>query len=216
MRPARTAVPGRPTGGARWRRSVAARAAPSPTPPDGVSLRFALPPGAWVDIDTLVESTLGGLRDAGTLSPRLAGLDAIVATRHEHPHPGAELTFPSAAALRRRRLPGPVLLDVAWDRVPRPGNRDHKRGWRARIAAQWDARPVLTGEVWAEISLGVRGSLLGPLEVAVDALEPVLGRDPRGRSWQEFFPNDHHIAWLRVQRTPALPGVRLRLGPLSS
>ncbi|MDQ3276200.1 MAG: hypothetical protein M3Q39_14545, partial [Actinomycetota bacterium] len=54
----------------------------------------------------------------------------------------------------------------------------------------------------------------GPLEVVLDALEPVLGRDPRGRQWQAFFPNDHRVVWLRVLRAADGPAVRLRLGTL--
>ncbi len=64
--------------------------------------------------------------------------------------------------------------------------------------------------MWADVALHGGGSLLGPLEVTLDALEPVLGRDPRGRDWQEFFPNDHVIGWLRVRachaRAGAAPG----------
>lgn len=173
-----------------------------------------MPPAAWVDVDTLAENTLAGLRDGGALQPRFAGLDAIIATKSVGSAPGATVAFTQAAPLQRRRPPGTVACDVSWDRTPRAGDRGQKAAWRARIAAHWADRPVLTGDVWADVALGVPGSLLGPLEVVVDALEPVLGRDPRGRQWQEFFPNDHHIVWLRVRRVRN-PALHLRLGPIA-
>jgi hypothetical protein len=179
----------------------------------GVALDFILPPTAWVDVDTLAENTLAGLRDAGVLPARMAGLDAVIATKHSGGEPGATVAFATADALRRRRTPGDTACDVTWDHTPRSGDRNQKRLWRRRIAEQWGDREILAGDVWADVALGGAGSLLGPLEVVLDALEPVLGRDPRGRGWQEFFPNDHHIVWLRARRV-ARPALRLRVGPI--
>ncbi|MDP9405978.1 MAG: hypothetical protein M3O86_05160, partial [Actinomycetota bacterium] len=64
----------------------------------------------------------------------------------------------------------------------------------------------------ADVALCSAGALLSPLEVVLDALEPVLGRDQRGRDWQEFFPNDHVVTWLRVRRVARGPALTLRLG----
>lgn len=212
----RLALSGRPTGAAAWRRHVAVRAADVHAGASGVEMAFTLAPGAWVDVDTLAHNTLAGLRDAGALAPRFAGLDAVLATKATKAagaSAGAVLRLVSAVTLQRRRRPGPVALDVSSQRPPRPGDRAQKRAWRERIAQQWGDRAPVLGDVWADVALGVAGSLLGPLEVVVDALEPALGRDPRGRDWQEFFPNDHRIRWLRVSRD-VTPGVHLRLGPL--
>ena len=204
---------GRPTGTRAWRHQVAAAAGALSGPTSGVALDFFLPPTAWVDVDTLAENTLAGLRDAGTLPARFGGVDAVLATKQARAEPGADITLADAARLIRRRPPGPAAVEVTWDRAPRPADRPAKREWRKRIAAQWGERAPLSGDVWADVALGISGSLLGPLEVVVDALEPVLGRDPRGRDWQEFFPNDHRILWLRVHRVPR-PALRLRVGPL--
>lgn len=166
-----------------------------------------------MDLDTLVESTLRGLGDAQALQPRFAGLDAILATKRFGPVPQALVGATSAAAIANIPQPGQQLLDAHSPDVPRPGDRDAKRAWRDRLAAAWGDQPPAVGDVWIDLALGLRGSLLGPLEVALDALEPVLGRDPRGRSWQEFFPNDHIVVWLRVRRDPNAAGLILRLGP---
>lgn len=175
---------------------------------------FLLPPRRWVDLDTLVESTAAGLRDAGILAPRLMGLDGIVATKGFDADPGVTLRVLDDAALRSPP-PSPPALDVASDAVP-PARRDAKRMWRSTLDRRWAGREVLAGAVWADVALAGSGSLLGRLEVVLDALEPVLGRDPRGRPWQEFFPNDDRIVWLRVRRDPAGPALRLQLGPLPS
>lgn len=197
-----------------WRRRVAAAAAGA-APADGVVLAFTVAATRWVDLDTLAEETLAGLRDAGVWRRGFGGLDALLATRRDGTDPGAVIEPIAAAALRRRRPPGPVALDATGKKVPRPGAIAGKRAWRRRLADVWSGRPALTADVWADLELDVGGSLLGPLEPALDALEPVLGRDPRGRQWQEFFPNDHVIRWLRVRRARAgAPALRLRLGPI--
>lgn len=181
---------------------------------DGLLVDFVLPPGAWVDLDTLLEATAAGLRDAGALAPRFAGLDVVVATkRFGDPAHGVLRGVPAASL--NSGPPGPCLLDAYDETVPRPGGRDRKRAWRDRLAGAWGDRPQLAGAVWADVALNVNGSLLGPLEVVLDALEPVLGRDPRGRDWQEFFPNDDRIEWLRVRRATG-PAVRLTMGRLAS
>lgn len=138
----------------------------------------------------------------------------MLASRRDGIPPGVVITARAAASLCRRRPPGAVALDARSEILPRAGRREDKRAWRSELAAAWAPRPALAGPVWADLQLRVAGSLLGPLEAALDALEPVLGRDPRGRQWQEFFPNDHVIDWLRVRRSPDLgAAIRLRLGP---
>lgn len=215
------AVEGSPTGPGRrsavptWRARVATAAA-GRSPAHGISLAFTLAPGRWIDLDTITEETLAGLRDAGVCRSRFAGLDAVLATRRDGAPSGVVVRPSDPARLRRRRPPGPVLLDVVGDTLPRTGRREDKRAWRSDLAAGWGERPPLAGPAWADLELSIDGSLLGPLEPALDALEPVLGRDPRGRHWQEFFPNDDVIRWLRVRRSPALSAaLRLRLGPVT-
>lgn len=206
--PGRTRV--RPT----WRQRVAA-AADGMAPAGGLLLSFTLEPGRWIDLDTIVEETLAGLRDAGVCRRGFAGLDAMLATRRDGDRPGVAVTRVAPGVLANRRAPGPVMLDATGDVLPRPGRTAAKRAWRDRLAVAWGDRPPRGAPVWVDLQLRVGGSLLGPLEPALDALEPVLGRDPRGRDWQEFFPNDHHIRWLRLRRSPTLSGqLRLRLGPL--
>ncbi len=206
-------VEGLPSGSRAWRGAVA-QAAGTLAVGDGLALRFTLPARRWVDLDTLVEATVAGLRDAGAVAPRLAGLDAVVATKRPGTAPGAALAARRAATLAGRRAPGRVALTVATDDVPRPGGRERKRAWRARIAAAWGANAPLDGAVWADVALRSAGALLAPVEVVLDALEPVLGRDPRGRDWQEFFPNDHVVTWLRIRRVAQGPALTLRLGPV--
>ena len=210
--PAAFPVAGSPTGAAAWRRTVA-EAARNRSVGSGFTVAFFLRQGRWVDLDTLTETTAQGLRDAGALQARYAGLDAVVATKAFGDHPGAIIT-PLAAAGLAHPPPGPPLFTASDAVVPRPGNRDAKRAWRALIAAAWGRSGPLEGACWADVELGVPGSLFGPLEVVLDALEPVLGRDPRGRDWQEFFPNDDRIQWLRVRRNAAVAGVTLRMGRL--
>ena len=171
-----------------------------------------LRPGKWVDLDTLTESTLRGLRDAGAVAPRYGGLDMIVATKR-FGSPTGVTARRATAEERSGPAPGSAEIDAHDDVVPRPGNAAAKRAWREVLAAAWAQRPALSGDVWADVSFAIDGSLLGPLEVVLDALEPVLGRDPRGRTWQEFFPNDDRIVWLRVRRRDG-PAVQLRLGAL--
>ena len=205
-------VAGLPTGAAAWRRHVAAHV-DGLALGDGVELAFRLPAGRWVDVDTIAESTLAGLRDAGVLAARFAGLDAVLATKVERGDPGVTITAVAAASLSGRRAPGRVDLDVAVDAAPRPSSRQSKHDWRDALTAAWGDRPLLAGPVWADVAMATGGSLLSALEVVLDALEPVLGRDPRGRDWQTFFPNDHVIDWLRVRREPRGPALRVRLGP---
>ena len=207
----RRLVAGLPTGTSAWRQRVAGAAAGLQVGA-AVQLDFVLPPGRWVDGDTLAENTLKGLRDGGALPARYGGLDALVATKRDGGVPGVQVTTLTPKTVEGRRAPGPAALDVTASLLPRPGRRDVKRAWRSQLAAAWRDRPPLEGSLWADVAMPVSGSLIAPLEVVLDALEPVLGRDPRGRAWQEFFPNDHLITWLRVRRGATGAALRLRIG----
>ena len=202
-------IDGLPAGTAAWRHHVAVSAA-GLTVGDGVDLAFDLPLTKWVDLDTIVESTLAGLRNGGVVPARFAGVDAIVARRADALQPGVVVRGVAAGALVRRRPPGAAQMVATTEALPR--DRDSKRAWRDTIAAAWGDRPLLAEPVWADVVFVGSRSLLGALEPALDALEPVLGRDPRGRSWQEFFPNDHIIRWLRVRRHSEGPQLTLQLG----
>lgn len=197
--------------GREWRQRVAAAAAGA-SPTTGVGLEFTLEPGRWIDLDTVAEVAVAGLRDGGAVTRGLRGLDALLATRRDQNSPGLEVVLTEAKALRSVPPPGPALLEVAGPTLPRA--KPDKRVWRGRLAEGWGAQPILEQPVWADVAFGTRGSLLGPLEPTLDALEPVLGRDPRGGR-QEFFPHDDRIVWLRVRRAPLdAPPVRLWLGPV--
>ncbi len=215
--PARVWIEGRPAAALRrphereWRARVAAAGLP---PTRGVRLDFVLAPGRWVDLDSVVEVAVAGLRDGGALGPRFATLDALVATKCEGTPTGVTATAAETGELLALPAPGAAAVDVAVPALPRPGDRDAKRALRARLAEAWQGRALLEGAVWAEVGIAATGSLLPALEPALDTLEPVLGRDPRGQPRQEFFPNDDRIVWLRVLRaTPTGPALRLRLGP---
>lgn len=203
----------RPSGSRRWRAHVAGGARPLGGI-DGVRLDFVVGARQWVDIDTLAEATLRGLADAGAVD--LALLDAVVVTKAAAGAPSATVTPTSAGALRRRPPPGPTLLTTDTDARPRPGDVESKRRWREQIRQAWGDRAELTAPSWVDVALHGRGSLLSTLEVTLDALEPVLGRDPRGRAWQEFFPNDDRIGWLRLRRTARDPALRLTIGRIGA
>ncbi|MGI8574931.1 MAG: hypothetical protein ACR2MA_06220 [Egibacteraceae bacterium] len=208
-------IPGLPTGVSRrsqsWRATVASQAGSFPVGTAHLLVEFTLPPGRWVDLDTILMTTVAGLRDAGVYRRGLSRLESVVATKAVGAEVGVWLG--PAATLGASEPPGPLLLRVEAPRPPAP-ELSAKRAWRARVQAAWGERPPLGGSVWAAVTLTGQGSLLGRLEVVLDALEPVLGRDLRGRDWQEFFPADDRIDWLRVRRSEQGPGLLLQLGPV--
>lgn len=226
-------VAGEPRGGGQWRAAVAAAAWPLTLARADIDPRSApelvgkgmmrprLQPGPtelrldfvvrhWVDLDTILSSTLAGLRDAGWYGRGFGGLRGLLATKTAVGRPGATIT---GARVTRERPPGGVALELAHEVLPR--DRAGVRRWRDALAAAWAGRPPLDqAPSWVDVSLGGdrSRSLLGGLEPVLDALEPVLGRDPRGRT--ELFPNDHLVTWLRVRRGPVDdPPLRVRLGP---
>lgn len=212
-------VPGMPASAQRsdpqraWRAAVAGAAAGLRVE-DGLRLRFVLPPQRWVDLDSIVHPAIAGLRDGGSLPAEARALSALLATREDGDDPGVEITPVPSDELAAVPDPGDVAIDASTASVPRPGDTASKRAWRAELAETWDAPPLDAPAVWCDVALTGSSSLLGPLEVVLDALEPVLGRDPRGQARQEFFPNDHTIRWLRVRRAADGPSLALRLGPL--
>jgi hypothetical protein len=206
-------VPGRPAATARsaadraWRSTVA-QAARRLGDPRAVRLDFVLAPGRWVDLDSLVEVAVAGLRDGGT-----TGLDALVATKRSGPVSGLTVTPTAPAALSAASPPGPTAVSVTSPVKPR--DRRSKEALRGQLATAWKDQPLLEGEVWVDLAIATTGALLAVMEPALDTLEPVLGRDPRGQARQEFFPFDDRITWLRIRRTPR-PAVTLSLGPVRS
>jgi len=180
-------------------------------PVSGAVFDFTLEPRRWIDLDTITEVTVAGLRDAGVWARGLRHLDALLATKRTGPVPGVRVELSTAAALRAAPRPGPAALDLAVPVLPRPSGRAEKLALREHLARAWGDRPLLDGGVWVEVTMASTGSLLGPLEPTLDTLEPVLGRDPRGH--QEFFPRDDLVVWLRVLRSGhGAVRPRLRLG----
>lgn len=210
-------IPGVPTGAPPWRARVADAACGQRPAGDGLVLHFTVRPRQFVDLDTLVQTALAGLRDAGVYRRGFPGLDVILAAKAIGPETGLRTESAEAAVIAGREPPGPMLLDVHAAALPGSG-REGKRAWREAIGAAWGSRATVPGEAWADVALRVSGSVLGPLEPILDALEPALGRDPRGRSWQEFFPADDRITWLRVRREQAAdaPVLGLRLGTVGT
>jgi len=193
-----------------WRVRLAAIRLP---PTRELRLDFVLAPGRWVDLDSVAEVAMAGLREGGTLGPRLATLDALLATKREGEATGVTVTTAEPGTLARLPRPGEQAVAVTAERLPLPGDKAAKRALRTALAEAWGGRAALEGPVWAEVALTTGGSLLAALEPALDTLEPVLGRDPRGQPRQEFFPNDDCIVWLRVLRAaPPRPPLRLAVG----
>lgn len=221
MRLAVTGEPsgGRPRTGSSFRERVAAAAAGAAAdsvPVAGLELSFTLRSGHWVDLDTLTETALGGLRDSGLVARGQRGLEVLLATKAVGAPSGLLAHARPAADLLARPVPGAVLLDVTGPALASSPDRRAKRAWRARVEAAWRRRPPVVGDVWAEVVQTGPGSITGGLEALLDVLEPVLGRDPRGRPWQEFFPLDDRIVWLRVRRAASGPARRLRLGSVDA
>lgn len=196
----RLVVPGSPIGGedARergWRARVAAAAAPSAlTDVRTLTLAFTLEPDRRVDVDNLARPALAGLRDAGWFSRGFKSLDVLTVTKGTGDAPRLEVC-PKAA---------PTDLDATVDvqlfstnLLPAEGRHDLKRLWREAVADAWPRAP-LKGPLEVQLGFGGRRSLVELLKPNLDALEPILGRDPRGRL--EFCPLDDKITRLTAWR----------------
>lgn len=210
-------IEGLPTGAGRghggWRGTVRSHAHLLQPGSPFLRLDFTLPPRRWVDLDTILTTTVAGLRDGAVYGRGLAGLEGVLARKHFGAPAGVTLSVEDS--LLGVPPPGPTLLAVDAAQPP-TAERASKVAWRDRIVGAWAGRASLDGPVWADVRLWAPRSLLSRLEVVLDGLEPVLGRDPRGRAWQEFFPADDRIMWLRVVRAPLGQGLGLELGPVDA
>jgi hypothetical protein len=86
--------------------------------------------------------------------------------------------------------------------MPRDEDRRSKAAWRRCVADAFDGKPLET-PCWIDIATNSTRSLEALMKPVIDGLEPLLGRDPRGRL--EFVPNDDRVAHLTVRRQRDLP-----------
>lgn len=212
-------VPGPPIGGENpphdraWRRRVAEVAAGQP-PVAAVGLDFRLREGRRVDLDNLVRPAMAGLQDAGMFGRGYRSLELLVASKIVDHREGlwvevGDEVVGSTAADRGRQL-----FSLAASAIPREGDRASKVGWRDAVRTGYAAPPV-DGPVWVDIVTRTTGSLVALMKPVIDGLEPLLGRDPRGRL--EFVPNDHLVERLTMRRDLDLPAaVVVAAGPLAS
>ena len=182
---------------------------------EAIRVDIGVEPARFVDLDSLLEVVVRGLRVAGRLPAGARQLVGVIATRSPADAPRVAVAAVAGVEVADLPPPGPVAAEVTTSRPPRPAVRNDRRALRDKLAREWGDRGVLDGPVWAEMQLSGQGSLLTPMEPTLDALEPVLGRDPRGQPRQEFFPADDRIVWLRLARVePGPVALRLRLGPV--
>lgn len=192
-----------------WRRLVAERAA-GQAPVAAIGLHFRLRRGRRVDLDNLVRPAVAGLQDAGVFSYGFRNLDLLVASKVQDDHEGLRVDVDAVAQ------PGPwshAVLAVAALALPREDDRASKAAWRDTIRDCYAGSPV-DGPVWVDMAARTTGSLVALMKPIIDGLEPLLGRDPRGRL--EFVPNDHQVERLTVRRQLQLPvPLVLAAGPLA-
>jgi hypothetical protein len=185
-----------------WRNQVADQCH-GLAPTRAVSLSFRLEPHRRVDLDNLVRPALAGLRDAGVFARGFTTLDLIVATKVIALPPGLLVETDEKAVLRSARSrPGTAVLCATSERMPRDEDRRSKAAWRRCVSDAFDGEP-LERPCWIEIATNATRSLEALMKPVIDGLEPLLGRDPRGRL--EFVPNDDKVAHLTVRRQDDLP-----------
>lgn len=209
-------IPGQSIGGedrreAAWRATIAeaARAVGSPGSCPGIVLSFVIAPGRRVDIDNLTRPVMAALRDAGWFKYAFAGLDRIVATKAFGDDEG--VTIAVEPGFRPPMAWSSSTLTVRHGAVPGSDHRDALRRWFEAVAS-FGHRPV-DGLVAVEVDAGTSLSLVGVMKPIIDGLEPVLGRDPAGKS--EFAPLDDRVMRLVMQRTNEGSGLVVRVGPSS-
>lgn len=178
-----------------WRERVATEAKRlGVTNVSAVSLAFTLEHGRRVDVDNLARPALAGLRDAGWFTRGYKTLDRLVVTKVHADDVGVEI-LPTAAPPDLDREVDVQMLSK--NMIPLEGKHDIKRIWREAVRDTWPKSPM---DAPVELQLGFRTklSLIDLIKPNIDALEPVLGRDPRGRL--EFCPLDDKITRLTVWR----------------
>lgn len=169
--------------------------------------------GRSVDLDNLVRPVLAGLRDAGVFARGFPGLVALGASKVSSADTGVTIHLDAPVGWLPEAHRASGLLDVVSSVVPTDGDVDSKRAWREAVATAWTVEPV-AHEVWVSAVLRTTRSLEGLMKPIIDGLEPILGRDPRGRL--EFVPNDHLVTWLTFRKdVNSESALRVRVGRAS-
>lgn len=198
-----------------WRAAITTAAVEAGAGPRrGVSLRFCLEPGrARIDLDNLVRPALDALRNAGVFGRGFRDLHTLVASKTTGSPVGLRVGSVDPEDVGDLPTIGPLLLGLEHGELPREGDRDSKMRWREAVARAWPYQPLHGLSFGVGITVSTALSFKDLLKPIIDGLEPVLGRDPRGRL--EFSPNDHLITWLLVARStsPAILRLQLVNGP---
>lgn len=195
---------------AAWRATVAdAARAVALVDVAAVSLVFTVAPGRRVDVDNLARPALEGLRDAGWFRRGFPSLHHLRVTKVC----GADLGLRvHVGVVDEDRTDDVDFLATLAGVIPSEGAHEVKRAWRDTVATRW-ARPPLDGELSVELAFNTRSSLVGLLKANIDTLEPVLGRDPKGRL--TFCPLDDKVACLVARRTSGdTPALEVRVSRL--
>lgn len=163
-----------------------------------------------LDLDNLVRPAVAGLRDAEVLARGFAGLDRIHATKSIDDPPGLAVTLdPADEVLTWPPSPSPLEVHADW--IPNEASESRRR-WNDRVRDSYAGGPI-SGTAWVEITVSDGRSLVGVMKPVLDGLEPILGRDPRGRA-DYRSPNDHLVTHLRIVRdTAAAHLLVVRCGP---
>ncbi|MEZ5941201.1 MAG: hypothetical protein R3C18_07405 [Planctomycetaceae bacterium] len=173
-----------------------------------LTLKFVILRARKVDLDNLVRPAMRGLRTAGYFSKGFPELTSMTAIKEYGYDVG--LTVES----RHSACPGEPLLKLVFDRVPpSTTTRDWLREWASTVDAAW-SRPPVTECVWIAITTPTTRSLIDLMKPVIDGFEPILGRDPGGRS--EFSPNDDLVNWLQISRCESGPMLEVTIGQLPS
>ncbi|MDP2345498.1 MAG: hypothetical protein Q8O67_31430 [Deltaproteobacteria bacterium] len=159
-----------------------------------VTLAFTLESGRRVDVDNLARPVLAGLRDAAWFTRGFTSLDRLVVTKTHGEHVGVDIQ--PAALLPDLGADVDVQI-LSKNVIPSEGKHEMKRVWREAIRDSWN-KPPMEGAVNVELGFRTTRSIVALLKPNIDALEPILGRDPSGRL--EFCPLDDKITRLTAWR----------------
>lgn len=203
-------VAGQPIGGedARehaWRDRIA-MAAVGAGEHESVHLHFRMAEPDRVDLDNLVRPVLAGLRDADVFRRGYGNLRAVSAEKTSERLAGVVMSLGRSAA-----APKPAFVTVTSAELPHAEQPATRSAWRARVAEAYSG-PAISAHVYVDVAVSTPRSMEGLMKPIIDGLEPVLGRDPRGRL--VHVPNDHLVRWLRFRRVPDGPRLTMRLGLL--